>query len=278
MATLLCDLPVEQASTIYTSLDQHARQLRRHGDERTLEQLRADTLVDRLLNRSPSTSGIAPVIYVYIDLLTLVGLNENPAELAGNGTIPAWLGRELAADASSVWRRIITEPDTGQVLSVGRTRYRPPAALTDLIQARDRVCQHPGCHRPSQYSDIDHTYDFAKGGHTTESNLTPRCQNHHHLKDQPGWIYTTKPGGEGTITTPSGRTFTTKPPPLHESRTRNPLAGHQSRRMPGPATGCAAPRSTQRARPQAKAHTKSDTGPKPAPAEPPERNPGRPRR
>jgi hypothetical protein len=278
MATLLCDLPVEQASTIYTSLDQHARQLRRRGDERTLEQLRADTLVDRLLNRSPGTSGIAPVIYVYIDLLTLAGLNENPAELAGNGTIPAWLGREIAADANSVWRRIITEPDTGQVLSVGRTRYRPPASLTDLVQARDRVCQHPGCHRPSQYSDIDHTHDFAKGGHTAENNLTPRCQNHHHLKDQPGWTYTTEPGGEGTITTPSGRTFTTKPPPLHESRTRNPLAGNQSRRMPGPATGCAAPRSTQHARPQAKAHTKSDTGPKPAPVEPPERNPGRPRR
>jgi hypothetical protein len=97
MATLLCELPVEQASAIYTSLDQHARQLRRHGDERTLEQLRADTLVDRLLNRSPGNSGIAPVIYVYIDLLTLAGLNENPAELAGNGTIPAWLGRDSQA-------------------------------------------------------------------------------------------------------------------------------------------------------------------------------------
>jgi hypothetical protein len=253
MATLLCDLPVEQASAIYTSLDQHARQLRRHGDERTLEQLRADTLADRLLNRSPGNSGIAPVIYVYVDLLTLAGLNEDPAELAGNGTIPAWLGRELAGDPNSVWRRIITEADTGQVLSVGRTRYRPPASLTDLVQARDRVCQHPGCHRPSQYSDIDHTHDFAKGGDTAENNLAPRCQNHHHLKDQPGWAYTTKPA------------------PLHESRTR-------IRRRPGLATSCAAPRSTQHARQPVKAHTRSDTAPKPAPPEPLERSPVRPRR
>ncbi|WP_328608666.1 13E12 repeat family protein [Amycolatopsis sp. NBC_00345] len=147
MSTLLCDLPVEQASAIYTSLDQGARRLRRGGEVRTLDQLRADVLVDRLLNRAPGDSGIKPVVYLYVDLLTLAGLNEDPAELSGCGTVPAWLARALAADSNSVWRRIITEPDTGQVLSVGRTRYRPPAALADLVQVRDRVCQHPGCHQ-----------------------------------------------------------------------------------------------------------------------------------
>ncbi|WP_442876036.1 DUF222 domain-containing protein [Amycolatopsis sp. NBC_01480] len=232
MSTLLCDLPVEQASAIYTSLDQEARRLRRGGEDRTLDQLRADVLVDRLLNRARGGSGITPVIYVYLDLLTLAGLNEDPAELAGTGTIPAWLGRELAAEPGSVWRRIITEPDTGQVLSVGRTRYRPPAALADLVQARDRECAHPGCHRPSQYSDIDHTRDFATGGHTAEENLGPRCRRHHRLKDEPGWTCTSMSGGEGTITTPTGRVYATKPPPLHESRMTGSAgdarAGHEA--------------------------------------------------
>jgi hypothetical protein len=147
MSTLSCDLPVEHAAAIYTSLDQEARRLRRGGEDRTLDQLRADVLVDRLLNRTPRDSGIKPVVYVYVDLLTLAGLNEDPAELSGSGTVPAWLARTLATDPNSVWRRIITEPDTGQVLSVGRTRYRPPAALADLVQARDRECRHPGCHQ-----------------------------------------------------------------------------------------------------------------------------------
>jgi hypothetical protein len=218
MSTLSCDLPVEQASAIYASLDQEARRLRRGGEVRTLDQLRADVLADRLLNRSPGESGIKPVVYLYVDLLTLAGLNEDPAELSGSGTVPAWLARALAADSNAVWRRIITEPDTGQVLSVGRTRYRPPAALADLVQARDRVCAHPGCNRPSQYSDIDHTRDFATGGQTAEENLGPRCRRHHRLKDQPGWIYTTTPGGQGTITTPTGRVYATTPPPLHDSR------------------------------------------------------------
>jgi hypothetical protein len=209
---------VEQASAIYTSLDHEARRMRRGGETRTLDQLRADVLVDRLLNRTPGDSGITPVVYVYVDLLTLAGLNEDPAELSGCGTVPAWLARALAADSNAVWRRIITEPDTGQVLSVGRTRYRPPAALADLVQARDRVCQHPGCRRPSQYSDIDHTRDFANGGQTAEENLGPRCRRHHRLKDEPGWSVTSTAGGEGTITTPTGRVYATKPPPLHESR------------------------------------------------------------
>jgi hypothetical protein len=220
MSTLLCDLPVEQASAIYTSLDQEARRLRRGGEARTLDQLRADVLIDRLLNRLPGDSGMKPVVYLYVDLMTLAGLNEDPAELSGSGTIPAWLARALAADSNSVWRRIITEPDTGQVLSVGRTRYRPPASLADLVQARDRECQHPGCHRPSQYSDIDHTHDFAAGGHTAEDNLGPRCRRHHRLKDEPGWTCTSAPGGQGTITTPTGRVYATTPPPLHENRVK----------------------------------------------------------
>jgi hypothetical protein len=218
MSTLSCDLPVEQASAIYTSLDQEARRLRRDGEARTLDQLRADVLVDRLLKRAPGDSGVKPVVYLYVDFLTLAGLNEDPAELAGSGTVPAWLARALAADPNSVWRRIITEPGTGQVRSVGRTRYRPPAALADLVRVRDRVCAHPGCHHPSQYSDIDHTRDFAQGGETAEENLGPRCRRHHRLKDEPGWSVTTAPGGEGTITTPTGRVYVTAPPPLHESR------------------------------------------------------------
>jgi hypothetical protein len=221
---------VEQASAIYTSLDQEARRLRRGDEDRTLDQLRADVLVDRLLNRAPADSGIKPVVYVYVDLLTLAGLNEEPAELSGCGTVPAWLARALAADSNAVWRRIVTEPDTGQVLSVGRTRYRPPAALADLVQARDRECQHPGCHRPSQYSDIDHTRDFAQGGQTAEENLGPRCRRHHRLKDEPGWTYATASGGQGTITTPTGRMYATTPPLLHESRASDAAgeAGHET--------------------------------------------------
>jgi hypothetical protein len=56
---------------------------------------------------------------------TLLGVDDQPAELVGHGPIPACLAREAAADA--VWRRLVTDPLSGTVLGYGRTTYHPPA-------------------------------------------------------------------------------------------------------------------------------------------------------
>ncbi|MEC3981102.1 HNH endonuclease signature motif containing protein [Amycolatopsis sp. H20-H5] len=220
MATLTADLPVEQASAIYTSVDRAARALRRADKTRTLEQLRADVFADRLLAARDGDSSVKADIHVYVDLLTLVGLNEEPAELAGYGAIPAWLARQIATEPKSTWNRLITDPDNGQLLSVGRDKYRPPADLDAFIRVRDRECRTNGCHRPSHFCDVDHTTPWASDGETSDTNLTGECLSHNLVKEEPGWNYTTAPDGTLTITTPSGRKHISPPPAFHEPRTQ----------------------------------------------------------
>ncbi|MFK0251463.1 HNH endonuclease, partial [Amycolatopsis azurea] len=45
------------------------------------------------------------------------------------------------------------------------------------------------------------------------------CRRDHRLKDEPGWTYHLTPDGTLTITTPTGQTYDSTPPPLHEPRT-----------------------------------------------------------
>ncbi|MFD9958916.1 DUF222 domain-containing protein [Amycolatopsis sp. NPDC058986] len=220
MSTLTAKLPGEQAGAIYASVDRAARKARRlPGETRTTEQLRADVFADRLLAARHGDAGVRADIHVYVDLLTLAGLNKKPAELAGYGPIPAWLARQIATDPNSTWTRLITDPDTGQLLSVGRRKYRPPANLDGFIRVRDRECGTPGCHRPAQFADIDHVDDWhAKNGETSVDNLGGRCGFHHKVKDEPGWQHIPHKDGSYTIITPTGRRFTHGPEPLHEPR------------------------------------------------------------
>jgi hypothetical protein len=219
MSTLTADLPCEAASAIYTSLTTSAKRMRKADKTRNLDQLRADIFTDRLLTASDGDHAIKTHVYVYVDLLSLVGLNNDTGYLPGHGPIPAWLARHLATSPDSTWSRLITDPDTGQLLSVGRTKYKPPADLDDYIRVRARTCQTPGCNNPAQYSHIDHTTDWQHHGETNEQDLRGKCAHHHKLKDEPGWTYAAGPGGTAIIRTPAGRIYTSEPEPFHEPRT-----------------------------------------------------------
>jgi len=67
---------------------------------------------------------------VIIDLPTLLGLADNPGELAGVGPIPAEVARALAADDGATRRRLVVEPVTGALLDYGASVYRSPTAPT----------------------------------------------------------------------------------------------------------------------------------------------------
>jgi hypothetical protein len=70
------------------------------------------------------------------------------AELEGYGPIDAATARRLASLAPT-WERILTDLATGAALGVGRTGYRPPAALRRYLAHRDRGCIFPGCPAPT---------------------------------------------------------------------------------------------------------------------------------
>ena len=102
--------------------------------------------------------------------------------------VPALTAWALAAGGT--WKRLITDPVSGVVIDVGRTRYRPPAGLADLVRARDRVCVFPTCQTPAERCDIDHLTAWSQGGTTSLDNLVVLCEAHHRLKHTPGWALT----------------------------------------------------------------------------------------
>ncbi len=160
--------------------------------------------------RCPRPRGERPQILVTVPAGTLLGLGGEPAHLAGYGPIPDALARELARDG--VWRRVLTDPESGAVLDVGRRQHDPPADLERFVRIRDAMCRFPGCRRQAAGCDLDHTVAYPEG-ETSAANLHALCRRHHRLKHEAGWQATALPGGRLAWTSPLGAAYTTDPPP-----------------------------------------------------------------
>jgi hypothetical protein len=226
MATLLAYLPAETASASYARVDTIARALKTPGEDRTLEQLRADVLSDLLLGKLTGHRGALGTIFLHIPIGTALGITENGCVLEGHGPVPGEIGRRIMNDPNSVWRTVLTDPASGAVLDVGRTRRRPPAALADLIRVRDRECRMTGCHRPAHHCEIDHAQPWRDHGTTSKDNLDCLCRQHNLLKEKPGWdFHYHRETGELTVATPVGRTHRSQPEPLAVGKTddRSPV-------------------------------------------------------
>ena len=144
-------------------------------------------------------------ISVAVDLPTLLGLAENPGQLAGYGAIPASVARKLAADGT--WQRFVSDPTTGNLLDFGREKYLPPQELVDFLLARDRTCRFPGCRRSGALADIDHAKSWESGGETNPANLGLLCRRHHRMKTHGGWELTSHPDGSCNWISPLGKEF-----------------------------------------------------------------------
>ncbi len=64
---------------------------------------------------------------------------------------------------------------------LGAPRYRPMLRLVRFVEARDRTCVFPGCHRSARRTDKDHRIPWPLGG-TDEANLQCLCRHHHRAK------------------------------------------------------------------------------------------------
>ncbi|MDQ4489150.1 DUF222 domain-containing protein [Sinomonas sp. ASV486] len=148
-----------------------------------------------------------------------VAFDREPGEILGYGLISAAAARRLAARAST-WLRMLADPDTGEPLALGRSRYTPPPVLRRQIVLRDANCRFPACDRPSAHTEVDHTLEWARGGSTELTNLALLCPEHHRLKTIGVWnAEQGSHGGTITWTSPLGRTHVTtpgepKPPPF----------------------------------------------------------------
>jgi hypothetical protein len=133
-----------------------------------------------------------------------------PATLEGYGPISDDVARRLAAHAPS-FVRLLTHPETGTVLSVGRERYAVPRDLKLWLRVRDETCRFPGCGRSAAHADLDHTVDWQHEGATRHDNLAHLCEVHHRLKHQSAWRVNQAGGGALEWRAPSGRAYRTEP-------------------------------------------------------------------
>lgn len=219
MGWLSAYLPATDALGIYNQVTDRAIALQGPGEPRTLTQLRADVFRDLLLDpagvdpagAAGPARGLRPNLIVTVPMLTLLGVTEEPGNLDGYGPIDPDTARDLAAKCPSCVR-ILTHPETGAVLSVGRDRYTIPASLRTMLQVRDGTCRHPGCSRAAGRSDIDHSLDWAFDGKTDHNNLAHLCPASHALKHEAGWKVSQTPDGTGTLTwtTPTGHSYVTE--------------------------------------------------------------------
>src|SRR5487761_2419646 len=173
---------------------------------------RADALVALVIGDAQAGRPVA--VNVTIDLPTLLGLQHNPAELAGYGPIAAPLARALAADGR--WRRMILDPQTGALLDLGHTQYRPSEALGRYVKTRDRICAFGTCNRAAEPCDVDHRQPYRPGdpagGRTDRDNLRPLCASHHKIKHKGGWTLHANPtNGGSTWTSPTGHHYQADP-------------------------------------------------------------------
>jgi hypothetical protein len=197
------------------------------GDPRTVEQRRADALPAMaqgmtLACRCPACTGTAApavvdearganvVINVIADQSTVLGVGNSPGYLAGFGVIDAALVRRMVERATL---RTLSAP---VATADEMVRYQPSAAVERFVRVRDLTCRFPGCDRPAERCDIDHTIPFnhvdpAVGGFTTVSNLKCLCRQHHRLKTFGGWRDVQLPDGAVCWTAPDGSRYATAP-------------------------------------------------------------------
>ena len=148
------DLPAAEANLAFRRIDRLAKAAKTADDPRTIDQVRADVLLDLLIgedsSRHPRPSGGA--VELRVDLTTLAGLDENPADIPGWGPVIADIARQVSRDPAEEsvavhgdrdrWRHRLCRdhakaPDGGSASSSGGSK--PDLCLPRLPDAGLRI-------------------------------------------------------------------------------------------------------------------------------------------
>jgi hypothetical protein len=226
-------ITVADAMHNLTALARARQQLLREvaaTDVPTLDQLRADILLERLRSPAHPDSELSPTRDIHagisanrprhaailIDLPTALGMADNPGYIPGYGWTPPTIARELAASCES-WSRWLIDDSSRTLLDISATKYRPSAALRRFLQARALTCTNPVCERPAHESHLDHADDF-NGANTTAANMHPACGPHHMEKTAGYFDVTFDESGQAIWhSLETGHSYTKAVHPLFES-------------------------------------------------------------
>ncbi|GLZ50398.1 HNH endonuclease [Actinomycetospora sp. NBRC 106378] len=234
MAVLSGLLPVEQGVACIAALRKYADSLIATGDtdDRTRDQIIADTLVERLTGQIYAEDVNVEVgIVLPLDALTDPD-SPKTAELVGHGPLPSGIVSDLLRHTGGHrwWRRLFAHPAHGTLVGGDPRRRLFDGFLATLIALRDHgMCRDPlsACslefatspappHRPHQRPQSRRA-DQQKGEHADRGRGT--CVRGNHLKEMPGWITLLLHDGLGDqphtvqTTTPTGHTYTSRAGP-----------------------------------------------------------------
>ncbi|CAN1509315.1 HNH nuclease [Mycobacteriaceae bacterium] len=218
MTYLTALLPVAQGVSIYAALKREADVC---CDGRSRGQVMADTLVERVTGR-PADQPVPVSVNVVISDQALVGVEDATAVIAGYGSVPSALARNLIADAvadqrsHATLRRLYATPATGALVALESRARVFPKGLADFIGLRDQRCRTPYCGAPIRHRD--HAKPHRKGGTTSAVNGLGLCERCNYVKESDGWIVTSTTAENGThtaeFTTPTGSRHRSTAPPM----------------------------------------------------------------
>ncbi len=140
------------------------------------------------------------VLHVEPETLRADAHESGRSELDDGTRVSAETSRRLACDAGRV--DMTHEPETGQILNVGRKTRTIPPALRRALEARDRGCRFPGC--GLRYTDAHHIVHWADGGETSLGNCLLLCYFHHRLVHEGGWSMEWTGPGQALFRDPLG--------------------------------------------------------------------------
>ena len=211
------DLPPHVAASIKTWIHREAIKLKKLGDTRTMDQLRADIYTDLLRRRykaGKATRAGFGVLTLTGTAESFTGQSRESVELHGFGPVFSEIAQEVAEhheNAELRWNTV--DPATGLPIDGGIVRRHPTRAQRRQVEALHRTCIHPGCRMAAVDCDLDHTVPWEKQKLTCTSQLGPMCRHHHVIRHTFGWdyqlVHTARWGGDFIFTSPFGHHYTT---------------------------------------------------------------------
>jgi hypothetical protein len=205
-------LPAAQTHAAMRRINRLARAARCGEDPRSMDQIRADVLIDILQGRSRDQGRDRAVIDIQIDLRTLAELSDDPGAIPGWGPVLADVARQVVDDQPTAQHRVTVTGAEGETVWTGVTRRRPTPGQRRRIEARNPSCVFPGCRMPAVDCDIDHHQEWAKGGCTEPRNIGPLCR-HDHVVRHRGWSLAQFRPGVYRWTSPLGHVYIAGPDP-----------------------------------------------------------------
>jgi hypothetical protein len=203
------NLPPHRTQAAMRRINRLAQALKHNGDPRSIDQIRADVLLDLLEGTGTLNDDRAGVV-IATDLPTLTKLADHPGELAGYGPVIADIARQIVHNQHNTqWRWTLVDPDSGQPIDGGTTRRRPTTAQRRKTEILHPTCVHPGCRMPAFECDLDHRIPHTQTRTTCTDDLAPLCRHHHMLKHHAGWEYTPQPNGDHLFVSPLRHKYTT---------------------------------------------------------------------